>query len=734
MRYWSQQTVRWQGEQQSLLFVVADSYDQLFGTGGTETAAVRFDSIRKRFGGYGEPQVEDIELEVVDFADSSFVQFLLDGLQQTRYVGVFWGTAAIDSAVFLGKIRPEYRAEDYNWQQGAFTEVQQPQRRWRLRAQSLPYGFLDVEMKQACQQVTQRPWWQQQVQDRLGYFDDGTRQARFSQLVDLGFFLNELLAVVAQQVQQQYGVAIAFQAVPSPLPVQFLPTLWRSLVYLALTEHPEERDYGQQMQLYEYHYCGGPGYYSDGQVDRWLHVQNFYELGQSPISASLFSSGTLFFHAAMVQPPQQAEQYSFWRFKTVKEFLFALGEAFLVKLHAKFLNQYTVELSYKPLSGAEEVRLIDAERSEHEWEEKEVDGKQEAAFAASSMTPEGSGLREEKQYSYRSGVFTPSSQERKPAPVPLVVAPSVCRLHGIRFDRSWDTVYLPQNVVLYENGQRVERREDSTIFPQSQHATAALYVKFQHPATDTSLTVQGRIGYGVQGRQIVSPVGAIVVKNDEQQQYFEQVQDLLRAYRKDREHRLRIVVPGLDGGEKGGVRSWRFLQPGYVVRYRQQRFVIVEAVYKLADWQVELTLEEEVVFQVPQPGQVVLGVPDVVTVEIESALHRKDYFVAGEAIAQFEPVRISGAGTVMRARNDAAAYGKVIGIALSAAQAGEQIPVLLSGVVHAGQSFAPGRIFLGEYALTQQPPLGSGRLFQPMGMALGNGYIRIEVEEPVEVV
>lgn len=675
--------------------------------------------------------IDETASESTDDSDAiAFVKAALDpGTPRyvARYINPENDPAEPSDTEFVGVIDPAFTATDILWTGAEYSTTPAPVRRWKLRAR--PYEIAEIlsaDMADVCDEILADTTWRAaNVADRLGYFKDGTREARYAKLVSLRSLVQKILDTAA--------------------PVGF------SITY----------DDSQPTDLY-----GTPGFFpvwsyageylrvSFGTVNPPVRFQvtpdRYYRL---QVGGDPDDEGSAFVQERVINPADDEESLSWRQFGTVGEFVAALAANFGLLPRITYTTRTDVVVGMVPrsfaLSSAGSVYIRDALTAERSY--APVDTDRAKPFGAQSKgNREGYGTVEMlTETAVQSRSFYPWSGSLLRFPpgavsyyLPVTLGGLVFwysaefgdgRDNGVDFADLYGTnvgeypgggnatiaaVAIPWNVAFYESGSPVTRGGDFHPTENlSDHLHAALYVR---TVGIDDVGALGRFGYGTDSLEAYAPVT-----------YFEtKVGGFVRTYGHHLstgfadwladvaatvdeaafEQSLTIEVPGLCGfrSTPTGSDDWRNLSLLTTTSIDGVDYVISSIERTGTRTKIRLDATSRFNFEDPEGAAIPDEPPAPSTTVVGPTGTTRRSFVAGEDIAAFQVVRVSPSdGQAYVAAPIHTNYRTVVGIAIADAADGDAVVVVQSGRVEIGDLLSGESPSIGDRVFLTTPS-GSG--------------------------
>ncbi|MBI5646702.1 MAG: DUF2190 family protein [Ignavibacteriae bacterium] len=760
----------------TVLFVVADTYDDLFATAAhPDIDVVQLKTTKKDLDLQAGVQAEDEltftldEASASGAADSNAVAFILDARDAAvlRYVALFVNPVdpdapTNDEAEFTGVIRPEFHATDSVWSGGQWSESPSPVRVWDVTArpfwadilESVPlkdliYGNATTGVSAAFNTAWETAW----VADRMGYFRDTSsgREALWGSITSVNAALESLCAALANGLQVLGRGTYAISIVNSTCGFRIIP----------------------QRIAYCKRLGGGYGRYayakdsSNTKVYRVRSDDAFEPMLGWPAGwvPSALSNTHLYCQYQLVKPSivdkkdvysppgTNAQAIAFERYDNLAELIYAVAFALGMYVRFTYIGSSDLQIEFVPRAGVSQHRvwLRDATKADLDTSPMDPDDDKQFYGAASGLAGEGGHYI----YDAINGVYKLNDEWRDAKREGDQLLFSI----GIPFrsfkpgyaadGENWSDVLLPHNARFYNGGAAV------TTHPAEYYdAKGSCTTLFCRTAAvgDTDTTVE----HGLNGTDdVIEPVGLIGVRVSGVYDYWFDTLESYVSWLIDRDGAFykteySIDVPYLcswrksadgthpdDDGGRGRILNLalgcEYVQDGveYVV-------VGIERDWAVRSTRLRLQNIDRFAFGEPDnPATTDGSVPALADGGdgYQATLTRE--CVAGEALAQGDVLYMAADGALYRATATDAVYGRIVGVAAHAAATDEVVSVLLPPSICDSLAYA---FSSGDrlYLRTGSPNVSSSRLasntgtenlFLELGTALSPASFRFELGE-----
>jgi hypothetical protein len=700
----------------TILFVMSDSYDGLFATSGVkQTQVFMLGSVKSDLDiADGKLAQDELSLSCLETAiettdDADAVQFFKDGQNPAtpRYCAVFVDEAElptppdVEKALFIGQLLPEHKGQDIQHHGDSYSTAINAVREWDARAGTfmdevvdrIPlYDLIYGNDDDSVLGIT-TAWEAAYVEDRIGWHKSspgdpyGSREARFHQLVSLSDVLRRIAdnveATLAAQGAGSYNIIfddMTFDWKVSPARFKTFPSLagtWKSRHLLSQG-------------------AGGPFE---------VKADDMKSLG---LGDSKPADEQVYIHYRMVKPATKNEQqYSFLRCKTFTELLYALADSF--RVYVRFWQPNTTDLHIQFLSRNEverpQVYWRDAEEGDINLtlSTSEREGSTKHAGVACVWALDGHDVFITDGFDKRAS-STLNRPRNGEAPL-LTVSPTLTQL-AISEDAGRTNIWahLPHNSVFY-NGGAPEAYNDSP-YKASLGIHTGIYVRCN--------VIDEKVDPFVP--KIFLPAAMVHATIDGVDETFTSLSEYSnRVKGRDATYFMaeyNLTIPYFNSWAQmpGDVLSigWNMLELGCKVVIQEggvdREFVVVGIERQLSypETKVRLHALSRVAFSPPaanpDPLQPIFmsdpSIEDSTVEDTPTAVYIADAAIeVGDAVAA-DPLQPPT--HCIRATSTQTMYGRIIGIAMSAATAGNPVSVRTAGRVQVDTwSFTPGkRVFV----------------------------------------
>lgn len=712
-----------------ILFVIADTYDNLFETAGTvdcnvfSVGSVKQDlNLSKGTLAADELQVSVDEASIETTDDEDAVQFFREAQDRTtpRYVALFVNTPdlptapVVTDALFAGVFSPTMKATDIQHHGAMYSSAINAVREWDASASTFldnaieDVSFADLIDGNVPEDVTgiDAGWITANVADRIGYHKSaggdpwGDRSARFEQLVNLNTALRKLADNLEQTLQDRgLGTfSIAFDV--TALDVSFSPARFNALAGLS----------GQRSRMLP--------------LGAWGSAPPYRIYDNDTVSCS-FGDGvsddnSIWVHWRMFKPVGKTESaMSYRRCKTFTEFLYGLAASLgmFVRFYSAPGNELRIKFISRQSLEQAEVFIRDSESGSIDLSsESQESASKSGQYAVSTLyTPDGIE-KEPQSWPRVSTVSTIYGEDMVPTANHQWVSSSegskALLSTGVSlkyFKYSEDagvsnanpgTTCIPHNSFFYMGASKEYDLNPNKPWDHAIGITSAIYVK--------TLPIGESVSPG--STAVFLPVAAVNAKIDGEEKIFysltSYVNHLTGRDGAFYEASYDLVVPYLNCfslSNTGSSPSWKNIVLGSKFVIEENSIPITFLVVGLerdvssVSTKIKLHLQSRFAFTTPSgPSAILSPDPDDDESTGESTLpDPTNTGVAGETIATGEAVRLHWDGSdwvLMRMKAWSDYYDTMIGIALNDAVIGDTVRVQTSGIVSiASYSFTPGQ-------------------------------------------
>lgn len=699
-----------------------------------------------------------------------------DDPNKKRYVGLTINQAGASPVPsdweFRGLINADMSATGNDWQGPEFDTEPDPTWVWKISALSLEIAdFLEAKLEDLVAEIvaTDQEWIDTNCPDRLGWFhrhadadDYGHREGRYGNMGRLIDVLNKLLdqAVIGKPVSIQL-LDVDLAVTPFSANFETLTTE-RPGGILGLGSKTVDFRYGKPSVFLDF----GPGSTFEppvGDNGEWP-----YQFRTTPVKDSLLLSD-IYVTWRLLTPRDESRAISWLPNDTIGGLIYAVAYALGGWVKWEFVDNTTINcriLTRKDASTAETIFLADAESDEIDVAPNDSEtGRME--FPASLYAAEG----RESSYYYDGSYGPPqpwsgrriqsaTGEEATTTEGPYV-ALSLSPTVGVLWEKSWDAdvdfhedylvAPMPHNGIFYND---VNNREKPG-FPGADltDVHTAMYIGFTAPGDDPCI--------GCAGKFVVRPIGEL------QFDYYNAKRDvtirvgvvaistfltLLRrvdtaAYKVER----RIKVPYLTRFrlDPTGVDDWRYCKPGQKIPFDGVEYLIagIERDFEHGTTTLRLHSTSRVSFAESLGATSAAEQPSSSITALErptGPTFGRAAYPAGSAITAFAAVIADPSGRVHEAPADGWSYGRVLGVALQAAAAGERVEIATGGIITLPADYfsagdliylrTPGSAEAQVANLSNKPiryPTETETLHQVVATAMSTRRIRIEIDRPV---
>lgn len=674
---------------------------------------------------------------------------------------------------FRGLITPEMSAAGSDWQGSEYDINPDPTLVWKLSALSLEIAdFLEAKVEDLVKNIvaTDQDFIDTNCPDRLGWFRKiadsdsyGHREGRYGSMGRLIDILNRLLD------EAVYGKPVEIQLLDSDLGL----TAWAANFKTLTTERPSGI-LGLGSKTVDFRYGPPSKFYPklDGQsiwkVPQGDDGQWPYRTRSLPTKDPLMLSD-IYVTWRLLTPREESRHISWLPNDTIGGLIYAIAFALGCWVRWEFVSNTHINcriLSRKEADIADTVYLADAESDD-------IDVAPNEAQTGRLLFPAALYAEEGMLSSYRydgswgparlwSGQTTKGREGEPDGSGPMIalsLAPTVCVLWdkaydaGVEFsaEDEYHLAPMPHNGIFYND----TNNRENPGFPGADltDVHTAMYVGFTAPGDDPCI--------GCAGRFVVRPIAAIGFE------YYEPVLgttiptvsyaietylNLLRhidrsAYQVER----RIVVPYITRfrDDPAGTDDWRYCVPGNKIVFDGVTYVIagIERDFEKGQTTLRLHSTTRVSFSEngtePDPTDPTSGI-----LALEGAstpTFGRATYPSGGPITKFAAVIADPDGRLHEAPADGWSYGRVLGIALTAAAGeGERVEIATGGIVQLDSDhFSAGdRIYLRSpsspaalVANLSNVPVrtvsASENLHQVLATAMSTRTLKIEIDRPV---
>lgn len=595
---------------------------------------------------------------------------------------------------FRGRIRTDMSADDLRWSGSEWSGAIAPLRDWSFSASSVDAGhILDADLGKLVHGVTEGEaegvgriddaWIAANVKDRMGYLyvdeDDfggllgyhGHREARWGNLVGFHELTNKLLQQAAPD-----GITISYESVPAGVyarPARFIPYV--------------DPGSGEATRYCNRFVGGNPAPY------------NAYPDDEVPlrIGGNEGTIGSMYVSWRLLDPTSEENGASWLRYDSLADLLYAIGACFGAYLTFDYVSNSEIIVRYRSRDtlGTNETFLRDAVKAAISTKALSVTEARKKRWVAAGTETLTEGP--DRQYNYDGGFAVTREVDRAPTEgekLALSLNPAWCFLQNRGNDAGVDFTgggaIIPHNVRFWKKiGGTLQKEAEGTNEKDRATLHTAIYVR------TTGVDYDGSVG--VTGIPVWAPLHSITVRRPAGSGTIVSRYDRLAAYINDiygtdqsyYDNEYTITVPGLNGFRAAvdGPMSWRHVALGNKITLDGVLWVVVGIERKRRETDLrlhnasrfDLTAEAGITAPTITPPNISTpgaGAANVVGRE------------CGETIAQFDLVTLKADGKIYKAKARHEHYGGVLGIALSAGSAGQQIEVQTSGRVATGSAFA----------------------------------------------
>lgn len=714
-----------------VLFVIADSYDNLFETAGTtncnvfSVGPVKQDlDLSKGTLAADELQVGVDESSIETTDDEDAVAFFLEAQDRTtpRYVALFVNTPDLPSApvvtdaLFAGVFSPTMKANDVKHHGAMYSSAINAVREWDASASTFldnaieDVAFADLIDGNVGEDVTgiDGAWISANVADRIGYHKsapgelDGLREARFDKLVNINLVLRKLADNLEQTLLDRGLGIFSIVIETTALDVSFSPA----------------------------RFVGIPG--RSGQTSRILRLygvdpdpakQPFTIQPSDTVSCSfgdgVADANSMWVHWRMFKPEGKTESaMSYRRCKTFTEFLYALAASLgmFVRFYSAPGNELRIKFISRQSLEQAEVFFRDAESGSLDLT-SEVAEDGGLMYATSTLyTADGSELRPQswpetyeldtvyyQNEPTKSHLWIQAANGQKAIVSVGVSLKQYRTMEDAGYSDAMRRSCIPHNTVYYHTGTREIDVSPEKVYKAAFGITSAIYVKTLPIDEDVNPS----------STDIWLPVAAVNAKIDGVEQTFYSLSSYVNAITgRDTnyyETAYDLDVPYLNCfslSNTGSSPSWKNLVLGSKIVIEENSvpitFIVVGIERDVSSVSTKIKLHRQSRFAFTTPsgpsGMLAADVDTTSSGEAGTDVGSDTLgftYIADETIEAYEAVRAYYTGSewrVRRMRSVSDDYDTMIGIALNAATSGDVVTIQNTGRVQStSYSFTPGK-------------------------------------------
>lgn len=637
-----------------------------------------------------------------------------------RFINPASPSAVLADYAFIGVIASKMSAKDLSWEGDDYATGIAPLREWSCTAVSYDTAeLLNASLAELVDTIkADTVWVNAFVSDRLAYFrrlagapdydPAGHREVRFASLVDLGTLLQKLLTTAA------IGTGIVLTWLESQTDLFAWPAIFQPLTIL-----------GRNLR-----YCYNTARsFTEAPTPHgvWSGAGRLLKIGGT-------STGAMFVSWRLVTPDPEEQEFSWLRFQSLSELLYALAWNFGMYPAFEFTSPTAVSVSFKPRSAVESTEVFLRDATEAKIDLAPIPPGERKPIVANSM----SLCREGEFGYYFDGGLGQDYEPARPLKgdqLPLSVSVIWCMLKdrgsdaGYNFDDGPYSALIPHNAVWYDSPAARAYLADPTN--GSDHwqeynregCHTAIYLKTLGPSAAT-----GEVG--VEGLETWRPVARVAVQYGGGYPFTgvktynglaEYVSDVTKRDEEAYEQQYELTVPGVCvfRTTPGGSKDWRNLKLGKFVTFDGLKYIVAGIQRGRTETKLKLHRASRFnEFEDPSaatttddPAASAGGPSRPVQSQLRRNLFMQEYEV-GEEIPQFASVVVIE-GLAYKASPVAAHYGLVQGIAMTGsdlANGVRYITVQKSGRINIGSTIAAAtendRIFLstGSPNMTRVAP------------------------------
>ena len=729
-------------------FVVSDSYSGLFladsDAGATQCGCIEIESIKKGLEN-GVQATDEVSFSVnaaaiIEDADAACLSFLLDAqdVSTKRFVAVFINPTTTPTNTYLdfaGVLAPEQDAKDRFWTSSQYSSTITPLRDWKFVAKPFQIDFFNnFEIEDlVCNTSQGKPtgftdgllhtgstWYDDNVADRLGYFKDGDKEVRWSELVDLNQVLLDLTAVVQGRLRTQLGEpTYTVTIVEGTSPYLYYPARWQSLQFPDVYSGRARYCGNEQMHL-----DSGGTMSFDADFFRILDGDHRYV-----VVGSTAADASPWVHWKLFRPLTSSKPLSTWdKCKTYTSLLYQIAYCFGFHLTFRYPSLTELEIVFVPLSDFVESQIYLPDALDASVKVNPIKG-----------TPSNSLLRSQNNssmYSLEGSRPTPDvyywkmeTYDEVGVPIRswrltnntttgnqllLSISPTVRRQNFGEdgsvemFNTHWRNTsrmfYLPHNAVFYD-GSAIKEGSDGwkheaygALYESDSHIHTGIYLKLtgRHIGTGT-ISGDDLVEYGVSGLDIWSPVALMYFDGNQ----YDKLSDIANRIngvdsQARYESKYTLNIPYLcrfSTSDAGSDDDWRNLKVGSKIILDTIEYVVTSIERNIRSRQTKLELYNASKFSFTTSSgittpQGVSGIAEgsggggsSVPTETTGVYVSADYISPGDATVQLDD------NLIYRAQPIAAHLGRINGVALTAATPTSIVSIALPGKVVSSTNF-----------------------------------------------